>query len=49
VKTAITTLTLHSPATAPEKILITPQVQGIGVAPISVEVMNIEPYEQEGK
>jgi hypothetical protein len=30
-------------------MLDNPQVQGIDVTPLSVEVLDIEPHEQEGK
>ena len=37
------------PGNGARKVLDNPQVQGIAVAPINVEVWSIEPQEQEGK
>ena len=37
------------PGNGSRKVLDNPQVQGIAVAPINVEVWGIEPQEQEGK
>jgi hypothetical protein len=49
VQTRIKALALRSPGNYTRKVLNNPQVLGINVARLNVEVLGIKPREQEGK